>query len=310
VRRMSSYNMSSVAVSNNNNIKCSIGRKKRDSDFASDITNVIADPYSPTSTYFFPKIEEGLDFILSHFREAAFPRTISTKATEGRQIVVYSRDEALARFKAANLLDCKINAYPKYVEWEGINRQAPNFIFIDLDQGRFKSRRTLDRVLDKTLSNINEKFKTSVVYPTIIWSGHGYHIYLPVEAFLLEQESEFVRFGNNNPSRKFIQFAEEYLSDNKADPCHTKGLSFKNCMLRVPGSFNSKDGKLEEVKIVQKWNGYRPIIQPLLFRFDLYLLASKSKELHHHHNKTKWKNNNNWGSHEPKVFSTNWMRRK
>ena len=73
---------------------------------------------------------------------------------------------------------------------------------------------------------------------TVIWSGHGYHIYLPVEAFLLEEESEFARFGY--PSRKFIQFSEEFLSDNKAYPCHTEGLSFKNCMLRIPGSINSK----------------------------------------------------------------------
>jgi hypothetical protein len=76
---------------------------------------------------------------------------------------------------------------------------------------------------------------------------------------VLEEESEFAKFGY--PSRKFIQFAEYYLSDNKADPCHTKGLSFKNCMVRIPGSFNSKNGaEEEEVKIIQRWNGFRPSI--------------------------------------------------
>ena len=94
-----------------------------------------------------------------------------------------------------------------------------------------------------------------------------------------------------------MQFAEYYLSDNKADPCHTKGLSFKNCMIRIPGSINSKSG-LEEVKIIQRWNGYRPNIKPLLFRFDLYLLVSKSKELHRH------KKNNKLKSYGPRVFST------
>ena len=73
-----------------------------------------------------------------------------------------------------------------------------------------------------------------------------YHIYLPVEAFLLEEESEFARFGY--PSRKFIQFSEEFLSAKKADPCHTKGLSFKNCMLRIPGSINSKNGMKKKSK--------------------------------------------------------------
>jgi hypothetical protein len=245
-------------ASKGNSHECLRGRNLLDSDFASDITNVIADQQSP-SLYRSIAIEQGLDFILSHFKEG-FPRTISTKTTEGRQIVAYNKDETLARFKAVNYLDCKINAYPKFVEWKGINRQPPNFIFIDLDQGRFK---LIDRVLDKTLKNICQRFNTAV-HPTVIWSGHGYHIYLPVEAFVLEEESEFAKFGY--PSRKLIQFAEYYLSDHKADPCHTKGLSFKNCMIRIPGSFNSKNGTKEEVKIIQRWNGFRPSIKPLLFR--------------------------------------------
>jgi hypothetical protein len=169
-----------------------------------------------------------------------------------------------------------------------------------LDQGRFK---LIDRVLDKTLKNIREKFNADV-HPTVIWSGHGYHIYLPIEAFVLEQESEFAKFGY--PSRKFIQFAEEFLSDGKTDPCHTKALSFKNCMLRIPGSINCKEAngmKQEEVRIVQQWDGIRPNIKPLLFRFDLYLLVSKSKDLHKHKKKHNYK-------YEPKIFSTNWRARK
>jgi hypothetical protein len=274
--------------------KCFEGRRNWDSDYTSDITSEVADPeYPPLNKPF--SVSDGLDFILSHFKEDYFPRTISTKTTEGKQIVVYSKEEALARFKAASYQDCKINAYPRFVEWKRINRQPPDFIFIDLDKGRFK---LIDRVLDKTLKNICEKFNAHV-HPTVVWSGHGYHIYLPVDAFVLEQESEFARFGT--PSRRFIQFAEEFLSDGKADPFHTKGLSFKNCMIRIPGSFNSKNDTKEEVKIVQRWNGFRPLIKPLLFRFDLYLLVSKSKEIHKNKNKLKKKK-----SHESKVFSTYW----
>jgi hypothetical protein len=235
---------------------------------------------------------------LSHF-QVSFPRTISTRLTNGAQITVHSKEEALERFKAANFLDCKINAYPKVIEWKGINLQAPDFLFIDLDQGRFKSRHALDICLDKSCKNINEKFRDNVI-PTILWSGHGYHIYLPVDGFILEKESEFNRFGN--PSRKFIQFAEYYLSDNKADPAHTKGLSFKNCMLRIPGSFNSKLDDKEQVSIMQSWDGYRPSIKPLLYRFDLYLLVSKSNELRKQ--KTKHK------SYEPRMFSTDWSKEK
>jgi Primase X len=113
------------------------------------------------------------------------------------------------------------------------------------------------------------------VSPSIIWSGGGVHLYLPVEAFVLEDESEFNKYGN--PSRKFIQFAEQYLSNQKADLQHSRGLSFNNCMLRVPGSINSKYST--EVIILQRWDGNRPKIKPLLFRFDLYLLVLKANEL-------------------------------
>ena len=182
---------------------------------------------------------------MRHFdQNTKWPRTIHTRLTQRPwQVLVYSKEEALARFYQAKGLDCRINAYPGHIEWKGLNRQAPNFIFIDLDLGRFKSRLALDRALAKTLRNINEKFNTAVT-PTVLWSGNGYHIYLPVEAFVLEEESEFERFGS--PSRKFIQFAEPFLSNNKADPEHSKGLSFKNCMIRIPGSFNSKNSRLKK----------------------------------------------------------------
>ena len=39
-------------------------------------------------------IKEGLDFILSHFDEPIWPRTIFTK-TLGKQITVYSKQEHL-----------------------------------------------------------------------------------------------------------------------------------------------------------------------------------------------------------------------
>jgi hypothetical protein len=184
-------------------------------------------------------IEEGLDFVLSHFEEPIFPRTISTKTTENKQVIVYSKEQALARFKAAKLLDCKISAYPKYVVYKGINRQAPNLIFIDLDLDRFNSSKVqLDLALSKTLHNITNKLGYES-NPTVLWSGHGYHIYQPVKALVLEQESRFAKF--EQPSRRLIQFAEQHLSDYKSDPCHSFTMSFNNCMLRVPGSYNAKN---------------------------------------------------------------------
>jgi hypothetical protein len=57
---------------------------------------------------------------------------------DGRQILVFSREEALSRFRESNFLDCRMNAYPDYTEFGGINRQAPRFIFIDLDKSGFQ----------------------------------------------------------------------------------------------------------------------------------------------------------------------------
>jgi hypothetical protein len=162
-------------------------------------------------------VREGLDFILGHFQELIWPRTISTQTTEGRQVLAYNKEEVLAWFEAANFLDCRINGYHDYTEWNGINRQAPNFIFIDPDLSRFNCMETVDRVVEKTLKNMKDKLKGA--YPTVIWTGNGYHIYLPLEAFMLESVSVFASF--ENPSMKFLRFAEPYLTNNKADPSHS-----------------------------------------------------------------------------------------
>jgi hypothetical protein len=79
------------------------------------------------------------------------------------------------------------------------------------------------------------------------------------------------------PSRKFMQFAESFLSANKADHAHNITMSFKNCMLRIPGSINSKNGQI--VKLLNRWDGYRPKINPLLEDFCIYLSAQRIKEL-------------------------------
>jgi hypothetical protein len=187
-------------------------------------------------------------------------------------------------------LDCRINAYPTYIGWKEVNRQAPNFLFTDLDLSRFKSSKEAhDRALNKTLKNIKEKFKDDTISANVLWSGNGYHIYLPVKAFILELESVFAEF--EAPSRQLIQWTEQFLTNYKADPCHSHALSFRNCMVRVPGSFNSKlaqrieKGEIvniaqsADVKIIQKWNGVRPSIKPLLSGFYIYLADAKVKKI-------------------------------
>jgi len=86
---------------------------------------------------------ENLQLILDHFEEPVFPRTISTKTSQGKQIEVKTVEEAYARFKQANFIDCRINAYPDYTNYKGINRQAPNFVMCDLDITKFRNEKLL-----------------------------------------------------------------------------------------------------------------------------------------------------------------------
>jgi hypothetical protein len=214
-------------------------------------------------------IEEGLDFILSHFEEPIWPRTIFTK-TLGKQYTVYSREEALARFKQSNLLDCRINAYPAYTEFEGINRHPPNFIFIDIDRSLFTTDNEFWAAIKETCKNIEHTLGSK---PSLLWSGNGVHICQPVESIVLEQESKFAQF--DQPSQTFLRFAAQFLSNHKSDT--NNNPAFRSCLLRIPGSINSKYN--EEVKIIQRWDGFRPRTNPLYYHLYIYLANRKLKEL-------------------------------
>ena len=244
--------------------------------------------------------ENGIDFILNHLKEPLFPRTISTYTSEGRQFEVFSKEEMIKAYEQSDFLDCRVNAYPSYTEYKGINRQAPNFLFIDLDRSTFDTERAHRLALTNTLRNIKEKL--SEAYPTVVWSGNGYHIYQPIEAFVLEEEEVFSSNEFDQPSKEFLRFAEQYLSNNKSDPSHNP--SFKSCMIRIPGSFNSKcvlKGEDPEVRIIQRWDGYRPKINLLLGTFHAYLVDQKKKirELQRQKElkeKNRLKNNGNFPS--------------
>jgi hypothetical protein len=226
------------------------------------------------------QIANGLDFILSHFSEQLFPRKISTFATENGQFKVDTREEALYFFERTPL-DCKVCAFPyikRWKGWGGKNRQKPDLLLIDKDLNNFKSRANLDNSLNNTLSRMKDKLGSNT-YPSVLWTGHGYHIIQPLGAILLEEESEFDKF--DNPSRGFLRFAEKYLSSDKADKCHNETMSFENCMLRIPSSLNAKSNQLVEVKIVQRWNGYRPSIKRILFPCYLHLQEMKTEKQEH-----------------------------
>jgi hypothetical protein len=226
------------------------------------------------------EIEIGLYFILSHLEEPTiFPRTIMTKKL-GYQKTVYSKEEALEHFIESDFIDCRINAFPSLKEgatW------IPELLFIDLDLSDFNSnKKSLEIALDKILKNIKNKLVENDAHPSVLWSGNGYHIILPVYCPKeLERIQEFQEF--NNPSERFLRFAKDYLSNGKADKSNYP--SFRSCLLRIPNSFNSKclarGESLEnsKVKIIQEWDKKRPSIKFLLQDFRRYLINQKINDL-------------------------------
>ena len=230
-------------------------------------------------------LAEGLGYILNHFKgqRQLFPRTISTRATQGRQILIDSPEEALDRYEDANFMDCRISAYPPpsaLSSFVGVNLDiAPGIIMIDFDRETFKTQKAFELALSRTLNNINCNFPNcDNCRPTVIWSGSGYHVYLVLDAFELESADVFNndRFGST-PSQKFLRYAEAYLSGGKCDPQHNNTVSLRNCMLRIPGSINSKNG--EPVRVIRKWNGNRPNIRYLLEGFYVHLCGQRIEEL-------------------------------
>jgi hypothetical protein len=230
-------------------------------------------------------VEDGLALLLSHFNEPLWPRTISTRATDGRQILVDGKEQALAYFKAAKYQDCRISAYPPNVDenisvvtrFQGIKKTTPLdlMILIDIDRCDFKTLQACKLALSVSLKNI-KRLLGDDINPTVLWSGNGYHIYLVLNSNQVVLEYEKIFTGlTDQPSRKFLQFVEAFLSHGKSDKAHNNTVSFKNCMLRVPGSYNSKNGA--QVTIVQIWDGRRkPEINYLLSDFCIYLANQKA----------------------------------
>lgn len=231
------------------------------------------------------KVKDGLKFILTHLYDESseyhlFPRRISTKLSDNKQFYVYSEDEAMVNFRKAEFSDCRISAYPFAY------KHPPNFIFIDLDcksdQDEFKFiLQNTENIIEKRLTNYKRNIKCE---PTVLWTGNGCHIYLPVNCNY-NKNGEILTGGGADTLRNqiidlrlsdlpstFMKFCEQCLSDYKADVNHNP--SIRSCMLRIPGSINSKSNK--EVNILKRWNGYRPEIEYLIPDFIEYLSRFKT----------------------------------
>jgi hypothetical protein len=103
--------------------------------------------------------------------------------------------------------------------------------------------------------------------PTVLFTGNGYHVYQPIKLPILEREELFETF--QTPSTQFIRYAAKKWTKGKNDPANHPSVS--SCMVRVPNSINSKNGKT--VQVVQWWNGVRPAANGMLFWFHIHLVG-------------------------------------
>jgi hypothetical protein len=202
----------------------------------------------------------------------------------GYQVEIFNKEEILEHFKDSDYEDCRINAYPSFTEYHGINRTPISFLMVDLDLKDFADKivigkAVLERILNSTLKNIKGSIEGN---PTVLWTGNGYHVYQAVSGFILEEYEtfyEFTKYVDKDLTSMFIQFAEERFTDYAADRLHNPTV--KSCLVRIPGSLNSKclaKGEDAEVKIIQKWDNTRPSIQPLLILFKTWLTQKRIDE--------------------------------
>jgi len=234
-------------------------------------------------------IRENINFILSHFenQHELFPRTIMTLKTRGQRKIEYesdiqkSKEKIFEYFKKSDFIDCKINAFPfntehTIVDFQVKNRTAASFIMIDLDLKDIenKNKEKLDKHLDETLKNLFIKFNEES-YPTVLWTGNGYHIYQPIKGIVFEKYKIFYDFlpyvDNKNLTTEFLRFSKKVFTNGKDDPKHLP--SIKSCLVRVPGTLNSKNN--QKVRIIQKWDGKSPGIQWITSDFNDYLINKK-----------------------------------
>ncbi|KAA2280247.1 DNA primase noncatalytic subunit PriX [Candidatus Nitrosocosmicus sp. SS] len=237
--------------------------------------------------FYLQKMKDNIDFMLSHFKSQheLFPRTILLGDKKRWKVMDFDvnerncSDRIFAYFRIYKFVDCRINAFPYRVkhsiDFDVKNMTSTSLIMIDLDMEYFDSREYLDKRLTKILNKLSQKFK-GMANPTVLWTGNGYHIYQPLNGIVFEEEQIFHNFlpylNQKDLTTEFMRFAEKFFSDEKADPQHHPSIN--NCLLRVPGTINSKNGKA--VEIIQKWDGKLPNVKWVAEDFFDYLVDKRS----------------------------------
>lgn len=216
------------------------------------------------------KVREGIKFILSHFKQPIFPRTISSINTiyYGTQFkVVYNEKEMLRVYAQSKFIDggvsicTSLSATKEYHNDQDVNMQLADLIAFDLYKSVFMRESAQIKALYAILHAIK---KILAGRPTILYSGNAFHICQPIEPDPTEQVIEFRDRIINEYSALGL-----FLRLSKLDPCHPQ-QPYNPSMLLIPGTLSSKCEEGEEhqeITIVQRWDGHRPKIDSGLIDF-------------------------------------------
>jgi hypothetical protein len=220
------------------------------------------------------KVREGIKCILNHFKEPIFPRTIrsiNTTYLETQFKVVYDEKEMFRTYEQSKFIDCRVSIYPslyatkEYSNDKDVNVQLADLITFDLHKSVFMRESAQIKALYAILQAIK---KILAARPTILCSGNAFHICQPIEP---------------DPTERIEKFRESIINEcpalglflrlSKLDPFHVQ-QQYNPPMLLIPGTLSSKCEEGEErheITIIQRWDGHRPKIDPVLIDFHEYL---------------------------------------
>src|SRR5215469_7322971 len=140
------------------------------------------------------KVKQNIRFILSHFKEPIFPRTISSRSTEHDATqfkVAYSEKEMFRIYEQSEFIDCRVSIYRSSYAQERLDdqRSGADLIIFNVYKPIFMR----ESVQIKALYVILDAIKKSLAgKPTILRSTSSFHIYQPIEPHPLEQIKQFI----------------------------------------------------------------------------------------------------------------------
>jgi len=202
------------------------------------------------------KVKQNIRFILSHFEEPIFPRIITARSTtcDATQFkVVYNEKEMLRTYEQSKFIDCRVSihrsSYATQKCHDNQNLEVADLIIFNVYKPIFMRESAQIKALYAILQAIKGILTGK---PTILWSMDSFHIYQPIELHPLEQIKKFIdhiirqylelQLISNFPELIFNSFPQKEQLHNPS-------------MLLIPGTF---DLNIEEIMLIQKWDGYRP----------------------------------------------------